>query len=396
MRAPAASPHASTWSLVLVALCFGLGQNVVKPIIAPQAVALGGDAVTAGIVVAAQGLGGLLTAIPTGNLLGRLGGRVIVGAGAAVFTLGAALMVVAADPVPLAVGHFLLGAGGVGAWLAAQTLATIATSDAASRRKIARVSTAALAGMLGGPPIGGLLTDYVGVTAAFAASLVAGVLLLPLALFLPRGTRADLAATPAKRLPDGGRAARLFATHLWRRHGVLAALVTSSTAQALLTIRQSFLPLHLEGGGWSSTQIGTVLSLAGVGALAARSAFAVLDQRFRASTLMTMCTVPGAVALGTSASSYTGVVVVVSVLVSGFALGLSQPLTLLMLARVTSESERGMAVGQRVAGNRLTQAVVPAIFGLLAGWLGLLAGFWVIVVACIAGDFAARLRRTAT
>lgn len=382
MKAPATSPYASTWSLVLLALFFGLGQNIVKPIIAPQAVALGGDAVDAGIVVAAQGVGGMLAAIPAGSLLGRIGGRRIVAGGSAVFVLGAATMVLASGPAVLAIGHFLLGVGGVGAWLAAQTMATVAASDDASRRKIARVSTAALIGMLGGPPLGGLVTDTIGVEYAFLTSVAMGVALIPVALVLPRRP-----PRPEERhgRPEQSRASRLLATHLWHRHGVLAALVTSSVAQALLTIRQSFLPLHLEAGGWTSTQIGVVLSVAGVGALGARGAFTVLDTHLRTPALMALCTLPGALTLGIAASSHAVVVVVGAVLVSGFALGLSQPLTLLMLARVTSEAERGLAVGQRVAGNRLMQAVAPAVFGVLASWLGLATAFWAIAVSGVAG-----------
>lgn len=391
-RTASGNPHASMWSLVLLALFFGLGQNIVKPIIAPQAIALGGNALDAGVVAAAQGIGGLLVALPVGGLLARLGGRRVVGVGSVVFAAGAGVMAFAPNPELLALGHFLLGAGGVGAWLAAQTMATMAASDDASRRKIARVSTAALIGMLGGPLLGGLLTDLVGVEFAFLTSLLMGLLLLPVAIVLPRGSR--ISAVEKQQAPRVSRASRLLDTHLWRRPDLLAALLTSSVAQALLTIRQSFLPLHLEAGGWSSTQIGAVLSVAGIGALGARGAFTVLDRRFRTPVLMALCTLPGALSLGIAASSHAAGVVVTSVLVSGFALGLSQPLTLLMLARVTSDAERGPAVGQRIAGNRLMQAVAPAVFGGLASWIGLLAAFWIIALVCAGGGVLLSFRRS--
>ena len=93
-----------------------------------------------------------------------------------------------------------------------------------------------------------------------------------------------------------------------------------------------------------------------------------------------ICLLPGAITLGTAVWFDSAAVVLVSVLVSGFALGLAQPVTLLALARVTSEGERGPAVGLRVAGNRLMQAASPVFFGLVATSLGLVPAFSAVVV----------------
>lgn len=383
-------PHGSTASLVLVALFFGLGQNIIKPVIAPQAVALGGDTFAAGLVVAAQGVGGLLVALPIGALMARVGGQRIASAGTVVFILGAALMVVATTPTVLGLGHFLFGAGGVGAWLAAQTMATVAADDSSARRRIARVSTAALIGLLAGPPLGGLLTDWLDVNAAFAASLVSGLLLLPVLLALPRHSRdaGEGQVTAVEGVPSS----RLQISALWGRPGVVATLLTSCIAQALQTIRQSFLPLHLDGLGWTATQIGFVLSVAGIGALASRGAFTLLDRRLGTPALIAICLLPGALTLGTAVSSAAAAVVIVSVLISGFSLGLAQPVTLLTLARATSERERGPAVGLRVFGNRFVQAAAPAAFGAVAALAGLVPAFWGTAVVCAVAGLAVSRR----
>jgi MFS family permease len=386
-------PHGSTASLVLVALFFGLGQNIIKPVIAPQAVALGGDTFAAGLVVAAQGVGGFLVALPIGALMARVGGQRIASAGTVVFVIGAALMVVATTPLVLGAGHFLFGAGGVGAWLAAQTMATVAVDDSEARRRIARVSTAALIGLLAGPPLGGLLTDRLDVTAAFVASLVAGLLLLPVLLSLPHHRRdvSDGMSTAVDDLPSSRR--QLIG--LWSRPAVGATLLTSCIAQILQTIRQSFLPLHLDGLGWTATQIGFVLSVAGIGALASRGAFTVMDRRLGTPALIAICLLPGALTLGTAVSSSAAAVVLVSVLISGFSLGLAQPVTLLALARATSERERGRAVGLRVFGNRFVQAAAPAAFGAVAALTGLVPAFWGFAVACAVAGVAVSRRPVA-
>lgn len=394
MKGASSGRHGSTGTLVLVALCFGLGQNIIKPVIAPQAVALGGDTFAAGLVVAAQGVGGLIVALPIGALMARVGGRRIMLIGTLGLIAGGAIMVAATDPIMLGAGHFLFGAGGVGAWLAAQTMATVAADDSASRRRIARVSTAALIGLLAGPPLGGLLTDLVNVTAAFVAALVSGVLLLPVLITLPRHRRhsAGQAAAqggPAEARPSSGPQA----TSLWSRPGFVPTLLTSCLAQTLQTIRQSFLPLHFDELGWTATQIGALLSVAGVGALASRGAFTLLDRRLGTPALITICLLPGAITLGTAVSSTSPVVVVVSVLISGFSLGLAQPFTLLAMARVTSERERGPAVGLRMAGNRLVQAAAPAAFGAAAAIAGLVPAFWGAAGVCaVAGVVISRGR----
>lgn len=372
-------------SLVALALCFGIAQNLIKPLIAPQSVALGGDALAAGWVVAGAGIGGLLVAIPLGMLMDRIGGRRVIGAGAVVLAGGAGIMSMASTPLMLAAGHFLFGIGSVATWLAVQALATIAVDSAASRLKVARVSTAVLMGQLAGPPLGGLLADTVDVRIAFLASFAAAIALLPAVWSLPKHAGMVRLANPLESQENHRGKSGVAALPVLSRPGLVAALAASAVATVLQTSRQAFLPLLLAQQGWSATNIGLILSVAGLGALVARASFTFLDTRTSTAALISLSLLPGALSLGVMASTESIAVILIAVIISGFSLGLAQPVTLLLVARLTSQNERGYAVGLRLAVNRSMQAAAPVAFGAAAVLLSLTAAFWLVAIACTVG-----------
>ncbi|MPZ61699.1 MAG: MFS transporter [Propionibacteriales bacterium] len=385
-----------TLALVAVALLFGTGHHLTKPLLAPQAVALGADVVSAGVVVAAQGVGGLLAALTAGAVMDRIGGRRVMAAGAVVFAAGAGVMTAATSPEVLAAGNLVFGGGGVATWLAAQTLSTVARDDASTSRRIARVSTAGLVGQLCGPTLGGMLADAISVRMAFAAAAVAGVVLLPATLAHPRTPphRGRTTATTATDAYLPGASTRALLT----RRGLPAVVCATAIATSLQNIRQAFLPLYLDGLGWSSTEVGMILSIAGLGAVLSRAGLTMLDRRLGPAALITLCLLPGALTLGASVSVESVVLVAVIVAISGFSLGLAQPVTLLQITRITAQNERGRAVGIRIAANRIMQAAVPVAFGAVAGLMGLLTAFWFVSATCAVGGGAVawsfrRLRR---
>jgi len=73
-------------------------------------------------------------------------------------------------------------------------------------------------------------------------------------------------------------------------------------------------------------------------------------------------------------------VLILTIALAGFGLGLCQPLTLSWVAARAPADIRGTAMGLRLSGNRLGQFALPVLAGLVAGAAGLPAIFWSIGV----------------
>jgi hypothetical protein len=76
----------------------------------------------------------------------------------------------------------------------------------------------------------------------------------------------------------------------------------------------------------------------------------------------------------------------------GLGLGLGQPMTIAWVANRSPRSERALALGVRVTGNRAALLVVPAAMGAIAGASGL-AAIW-LILAAVLGFGALVARRT--
>jgi MFS family permease len=65
-----------------------------------------------------------------------------------------------------------------------------------------------------------------------------------------------------------------------------------------------------------------------------------------------------------------------SLIVSGFFLGLGQPVTMTLMAHAVRAESRSAALAIRILGNRAGQVLLPATAGLLAASLGASGAVW--------------------
>ena len=264
----------STALLCFISLCSCFSMGAFSPLL-PEIGRAGALADwKLGVVAGALGFARMATAIPAGWLAGRYLGTTLC-ASPALMLAGTVLLATSPSFPVLVLGRLILGF--------AYTLGTISGlialllddrgPGASVRLNVFEFS--AMIGVLGGLGLVGLLPDHWGWSLSL---LIASSPLLLILAVVPSIRRrfpdASMAATPASRTPDAGRADRMSLT-LWTMFavGIVLALAWSAVSQFLLPLRGTR-EFGLDRGGVSGllmlAQFVDLVALLPVGRLADR------------------------------------------------------------------------------------------------------------------------------
>jgi predicted MFS family arabinose efflux permease len=154
-----------------------------------------------------------------------------------------------------------------------------------------------------------------------------------------------------------------------------AALMTSFSAKSGIDLLLVYVPLLGAAVGLTPSQVGLLLGISSTGALLARAATPIFVRRIPTLRLTVIATAVAAGCLVVLAVSDDLVPMTLAMSVLGFALGLSQTTTMDWVVNLVDDTSRGSALGLRVATNRLGQAIILAVAGVISGWLGVQMAF---------------------
>ncbi len=369
-----------------------MGWSMTMLLLPLLALRFGADVATIGVLVAVASLLPLVSAIPIGTYVDRWGARRLVLIGFLGSVVCLLPMLIHPTLLWLVIAFVLASAMQNAFIIGAQTL--IASLGNAGRDRESAYgwwTTAMSAGQVVGPFLAGLMLDALGVRAAFAAVIVTYAT-AALVTFAVR-TRGSNAAAPSPfRLAQGGR--------LLRNRTIGMAVITSSMGVWAMTAQTTFLPVHLESLSWSAATIGAVLSVRAIASVIVRPVMpqlvALLGGREHTVVITLMAL---AVSLAGVATIPTVVSVTLWLVLFGSGHGLSQPISMVMVADSVRASERGAALGVRMTLNRFAQVLAPLSLAWVASHWGIqavLIGHAVIVgvMACIVTAWAFRPARS--
>jgi MFS family permease len=330
----------------LVALRFGAG---------PAAV---GALVSVGFLLP------LVMAVPAGTWADRWGARRMVRVGFLAFALAALPMAVWPSWTTLIFGFVLANLAHLVYVVGSQALvADLGDHGPARESAYGWWTTSVAVGQAIGPLAGGFALDFFGARTGFAAMTV--VMGLAFVLTLPMRVSGQLASVPARF--EFAAARRLLGDRT-----VGLAMLTSSAALWASTVMYTFLPVRLELLAMPAASIGALLSLRAVAAVVVRPwmprMVAALGGRERTVvlTLLAMSFGLVGVAFGGAWWWLAGCMVVF-----GAGFGLSQPVSMVMVADRVAARERGAALGVRLTGNRSAQLLSPVALAVVAERLGM-------------------------
>ncbi|MEV0337033.1 MFS transporter [Nocardia sp. NPDC050717] len=165
-----------TWPVFAPMALYGVGVGAAAPMYALRALDLGASAGIAGLLVALNGLGMVLTDLPAGRIVARIGERAAIGVGSVLGTVGVVAAIVAPNLAVLAVGLLLNGAAGAVWGLARQTYLVSVVAPEQRGRAMSTLAGAHRLGFFCGPFLGAALVHGFGPVGALWLQLATTLL----------------------------------------------------------------------------------------------------------------------------------------------------------------------------------------------------------------------------
>jgi MFS family permease len=380
-------------SLALVSFVMGasfITQTILALAVPLYALQLGASVAAIGLLVSLPFWLPTILAIPIGRVVSRVGARRIMLGGAVGMTL-APWFTVAFPGVPgLVATQMLIGVSQISMGISAQSTVAAVGQRGSLERAFGWYTTSVSVGQLVGPFLAGVLLERLAASATFAVAGVVPLSCLLAAWALP--PQPPLVVGVRRSLLGYGDQLRL----LQRNVGVQMALLITLAMLFGFASHAAFFPVYLRGLEVPATLIGALMSVRALASTVIRPLMPLLVRRLgsRSRTALAAMAV-AAVAFGLTGLGEQIVVLALLAAALGLAVGVAQPLAMVVLADHVDPSDRPAALGFRLTVNQAAQVVGPLLLGSLAHWVGLGPMFLVggLMLVAVAG-VARRLRST--
>ena len=320
-----------------------------------------------GLAVAAAAIGTLVTDVPAGALLGRLGLRPAMIAGCALVAAGTVGLAFA-DAYSQVVGCRIAAGIGTALWgLSRHAYIAEAVPVSARGRAISIFGGINRIGTFAGPAVGGVIGSAFGLEASFLlAGALAGVALGVSIAFLRPTPRSDRALAARARWSLVGRLVRTNGRDL------SAASVAQTFAQMIRAGRQLIIPLYgAEALGLEAAQIGFIMTFAAVLDVAMFVPAGMVMDRFgrKVAAVPSFAVMAVGVAAIPLADGYLGLLAAAALI--GFGNGLGSGTMMTLGADLAPPGATGEFLGLwRLVGDT-GQVGGPLVVGAMASAFGL-------------------------
>lgn len=377
--------------LVILAVAVLIASTVfgARPLISYRAIALGASPGEIGLVASSFAILALLGAIPVGRLTDRLGGRPLV-IGGALTCAGVCLLLLQAGTLPaLAVAQAGLGIGQLMVVVGSQTLLTRAGVPGRQAGRIGLYTSAASLGHALGPALGGWAAGE-----QLASGTGTEIFLVGCGLAIGAGGLAWALPREAPRAEGVPMTPRYGVRPILTLPGMRTAILTSVVVLASMDILIAFLPVYGTDRGIAPSTIGLVIAGLSASQILSRLVLNRLVRALGERLVLTASMAAPAAIVPVMLLPLDAEWLVVTTLIVGLAMGLAQPMTLILVAIASPPDSRGLAMSLRLVGNRLGQLFIPAAVGGLAGAAGVGAVFISVAVLLVGGAASAFTDRT--
>jgi len=361
--------------------------HAVRPMISYRALENGASAAQVGLIAAAYGFLGLISAVPTGRLVDRLGGARFLLLGTTVATAASLALAFVQSLLGLALAQAALGLAQVFLAVGAQTIIAEGGPGSARDFRYGMFTSIVALGHIAGPAIAGYAAESSGgITAVFYVGAV-----IALGAVLIGSTLLVRPPTYRKPLQMSGRdqpSMRTAATEILRVPSVAQAILASLAVLATIDVLIAYFPAYGELVGISVGTVGALLAIRAAASVVVRLFMGWLILRVgRKVTLATSLVVPAVSLALVPLTDGRVPLLVLLMITTGLGLGIGQPMTVSWVAGRVPRRVRATALGMRLMGNRLGQLVVPALAGAVAGAAGV-SGIFIALAVLLSGSGA--------
>ncbi|MFE6925604.1 MFS transporter [Nocardia sp. NPDC057663] len=347
------------WPVFAPMALYGIGVGAAAPMYALRALDLGASAGAAGLIVAVGGLGMVLTDLPAGRIVARIGERAAIGVGSVLGTAGVLAAIFAPNLGVLALGLLLNGAAGAVWGLARQTYLVSVVAPEQRGRAMSTLAGAHRLGFFCGPFLGAALVHGFGPVGALWLQLVT-TLLASAAMVTIRSGEIDQATL------------RPLHTVLSENRRALGTLGLASVAVgAARASRSALLPLWAAHLGIDAATTSLLFGLAGaVDVLMSYPAGVWLD---RAGSRVTgiACGLCFAAGYAVLPFTYSALTMGAATMLLGLANGLSNGLIMTVGAFAAPEDRRAEFLGAWRLTHDVGMFAGPVSVGIVGAFAGL-------------------------
>lgn len=361
-------------------ICLSLGtaflvQTMLLVAVPLAAIELGATPLLLGLIVSAPYVLPLLLALPFGSLVARLGSPRTLQMGAVSMITGTGLLVLVPGFWGLITGQMVIGLAQLMMIISAQTAITYLGQGTALEKYFGWYTTYLSIGQMLGPLLAGWIVDHRGgPSAAFDTAFIASFVALVSLLISNRRTSSS---------DQQGGGFFTSVVQQWQllktSQGVKLSLIISLAAMLALGAHGSYFPVYLESLALSGTTIGLLVSLRALASMAIRpftsTIVGLLRGRYATMSLTLVFMALGLMLVGVTGNVYW--LCLFSILV-GLGAGLSQPLSMVVIAESVPERQRAHALAVRLMANRAMQFAAPLLLGIITQ----LGGFTLAYFAC--------------
>ena len=371
---------------VLLSLLQGISMRGAKMLVSLSALSLGATPFDVGILAALFPAFPLLLAVYAGKTSDRIGVTRPIVAGALIMAAGIALPLVVGGLTGLFACAVLVGLGHIFFHVSIHNLIGAFGGGEARTRNFATFSLGASLAAFFGPSLAGFSIDGLGYRPTHAilacVSIAPALILLAYPAIVPKRAPAG-----ASREAAGGSLALLG------NAGLRRTLVMSGVALTGIELFTFYFPVYGRSIGLSASAIGIVMSSYAVAAFIVRLGMHGAARRLGEIGVLTASLfMAGVTFLLVPLVSHAMLLALVSFLL-GLGLGCAQPITILLTYNHAPEGRSGEALGMRLTVNKLTQILVPLVFGGMGSAFGLIPVFWANGAFLLAGGVVSLAER---
>ena len=341
--------------------------HAVRVLVSYRVLALGGDAVTIGIVTALFSLAPLLVAVRIGRAVDRRHAAAILRTGVVLTSLGVLVIAVSSDLIVLGLGNVILGFGQILVTVAAQGFVTLLSPPGELDRGFAGLTLGVSVGQAIGVPLVGLIaagsSDGGGVETTLALTVMGVVSLAAIPFAWPIRERPQ----PAESASKGDRQS-VFS--MISTTGMRPAVFSSLIVLASVDVVVAYLPVLGHEFGFSVLLVTLLLTARTAASIVSRAFLPWLLTRVPRQKLLISATLCSALPTALLPFVPDPVGMALLLVVAGFFWGIGQPLTMTWVAGLVTAANRAAALSLRLTGNRLGQVLIPLAAGAAAGVAG--------------------------
>ncbi|REE72834.1 putative MFS family arabinose efflux permease [Rhodococcus wratislaviensis] len=341
--------------------------HAVRVLVSYRVLALGGDAVTIGIVTALFSLAPLLVAVRIGRAVDRRHAAAILRTGVVLTSLGVLVIAVSSDLIVLGLGNVILGFGQILVTVAAQGFVTLLSPPGELDRGFAGLTLGVSVGQAVGVPLVGLIaagsSDGGGVETTLALTVMGVVSLAAIPFAWPIRERPQ----PAESASKGDRQS---VVSMISTTGMRPAVFSSLIVLASVDVVVAYLPVLGHEFGFSVLLVTLLLTARTAASIVSRAFLPWLLTRVPRQKLLISATLCSALPTALLPFVPDPVGMALLLVVAGFFWGIGQPLTMTWVAGLVTAANRAAALSLRLTGNRLGQVLIPLTAGAAAGVAG--------------------------